>query len=360
MPLPLNTEADSGSGIRPLQMLEAFKSLGYNVDLIAGFGRERRRCIRYIKDNISNGVVYEFLYSESSTMPTLLTEQHHLPLYPFVDFSFFNFCQKQSIPIGLFYRDIYWLFHEYSNDINKYKAAIAIKFYYYDLNQYRKYLSRLYLPSIEMAQYLPMIDPNICAALPPGYVMDNDISKVARANINKLKLLYIGGIGNHYQMHQLFDALKHMPDVELLLCTREAEWHAVQHEYLNPLPKNINIIHKSGDELRTLFDWADIAVLFVKPHEYRSFAAPLKLYEYLGNLKPIIASQDTGAGQFVDSNRIGWVVPYQAKALKRLLQFLLSNPKEIEEKKIRCREISPNHSWQARAQYVVNDMISIK
>ena len=42
MPLPLNPQAKSASGIRPVKMLEAFKSLGYEVFEITGYSAERK------------------------------------------------------------------------------------------------------------------------------------------------------------------------------------------------------------------------------------------------------------------------------------------------------------------------------
>ncbi len=106
-PLPLDSNARSASGIRPLRMLQAFKDLGCEVDLVTGHAAERKVAIKKIKQNIKNGVTYSFLYAESSTMPTTLTEPHHLPVNPLLDWRFFQFCKTRKIPIGLFYRDIY-------------------------------------------------------------------------------------------------------------------------------------------------------------------------------------------------------------------------------------------------------------
>ncbi len=69
----------SASQIRPFKMIEAFKASGYRVDIVMGCAKERKGLIERIKQNIKNGIVYDFLYSESSTMPTLLTESHRIP-----------------------------------------------------------------------------------------------------------------------------------------------------------------------------------------------------------------------------------------------------------------------------------------
>lgn len=152
LPLKIDPTLHSASQIRPLKMLQAFKDIGYEVDVIMGSGEERKRAIKVIKKNIKNGVTYDFLYSESSTMPTLLTESHHLPTHPFLDFGFFKFCKKHGIQIGLFYRDIYWRFPDYAKD---WKTNIALKLYNYDLRKYNQLVDTLFVPSKDMLRFLP-------------------------------------------------------------------------------------------------------------------------------------------------------------------------------------------------------------
>lgn len=355
-PLPLDLKAKSASGIRPLKMVEAFKSLGYHVDLITGYSGERKVQIEKIKKNLNSGIKYNFMYSESSTMPTLLTDKHHLPLNPFLDFGFFKYLRKHNVPIGLFYRDIYWLFPDYYRQVSFFKARFAKMFYKYDLYQYQKYVTTLYLPSIEMANYIPLKNKSFFKPLPPGHDNYTYQEKTKESNRTKIKLIYVGGIGQHYQMHKLFEVLIGFPNIELILNTREKEWKSVRSEYLYPLPSNIFIYHKSNDELASLYLEADIGILFVKPQKYWEFAAPFKLFEYIGYRKPIIASQGTWAGKFVEDNNIGWSIPYDVNALKTLLKNLTQYPELVEEKKAICKRIAPKHTWVARAEQVVKDL----
>ncbi len=349
-PFPLIYPID-GSSVRPLKMLEAFKELGYTVDIVCGYRKERSRAISEIKNKISHGVQYDFLYTESSTMPTLLTEKHHLPLAPFLDFNFFSFLKKKGVPIGLFYRDIYWIFPPYSQLVGKIKALISKQFYLYDLKQYEKYLDQLYIPSFEMKKYIPINKKILTSALPPGHSVEQQEIK----NINKkINLLYIGGFSDHYQMHELFYALKKLPSVQLILCTRQAEWESQKQTY--PSIPNIKIVHSFGKELENLYRMSDIAMLFFPPQEYRNFAAPVKLYEYLGHLKPIIASSGTLAGNFVASNNIGWEIPYHHEHLINLIHTIQKKPSIIKEKISYCKIISQNHTWKARAQQVACDL----
>lgn len=360
-PLPLNPNATSASGIRPIKILEAFQDLGYEVFLVTGYVEERKKRIKLLKEVIQKGIKYDFCYSESSTMPTALTEPHHLPIAPFLDFDFFKFLNKHNIPIGLFYRDIYWLFDEYDTHLPKWKSLISKLFYRYDLKQYEKTLTKLYLPSIEMGRYIPYVSEEKHKALPPGYTpvkVDTTLPLEERA---KIELLYIGGISSHYQMHKLFNVLAQFSkdDVHFTLCTRAEEWNTMHHEYPSPLPDNIQIVHKSGLELQPLYNKTDIAMLFVKPQEYWEFASPVKLYEYLGEHKPIIATQGTLAGSFVEQNNIGWNIPYTEEALFKLLNDLLQTPSLLNKIKTQTKLVAEQHSWKARAQQVINDLTRV-
>lgn len=351
-PLPLDPNAKSASGIRPQKMIQAFKNIGYEVFVIAGYGSDRKAQIKLIKKQILAGEKFEFVYSESSTQPTLLTERNHIPKFPTLDFGFFKFCKKNNIKIGLFYRDIYWLFSEYGATLHPWKRNLAKLFYRYDLKKYNYLVDVVYLPSMQMAQYIPTIENSKFKALPPGHSgaeMQNE-----QKSIDVLELLYIGGIGNHYQMHELFEALKTLPNVRFTLCTREAEWSSSKESY--SMSENISIVHKSGDKLRELYKKADIAMLYVKPQEYWEFAAPVKLYEYIGERKPVIASKGTLSGSFVLENDIGWNIEYNKEACLDILNFLQTHSDEIRIKKENIQKISLHHTWKARATQVADDL----
>ena len=72
LPLPLDRTAKSASGIRPIKILEAFYSLGYEVDIVCGYLSERKRAVNEIFKKIESGINYDFCYSESSTMLSIL------------------------------------------------------------------------------------------------------------------------------------------------------------------------------------------------------------------------------------------------------------------------------------------------
>lgn len=350
-PVPLNPSSSVGCGIRPIKMLEAFQEIGCDVTVIAGYGAERKKVINEVKRSLAKGVRYDFCYSESPPLPTLLTEQHRFPIYPFLDFNFFSFLKKNNVPIGLFYRDIYWLVGDPPKEWGRLKNSIANYFYRYDLDKYSKLVDILYLPTKKMGDYLESIPDCRKKALPPGLTSLSN-SYAPGVLSAPLKLLYVGGMGENYKMHELFRALEDA-DAKFTLCTRVNEWGKIRGEYEPYMADKVKVVHKSGGELDELYEKNDIAMLFMEPDEYREFAAPLKLYEYLGRLKPIIATRGTHAATFVEDNGIGWVIDYKSSALVDLLLYLNDHPNEVLKAAMRCKEIADSHTWIARAKHVI-------
>jgi glycosyltransferase involved in cell wall biosynthesis len=356
IPEYINVDAVSGSSIRPVKMIEAFKDIGYKVDMITGYGKERQKKIKELKKEILNGAKYEFMYSESSTTPTLLTEKHHLPIYPALDFSFMKFCKCHNIKIGLFYRDIHWNFEHYK--INYIKKAIAKCFYYYDLLKYRQLIDILYIPSIEMAAYIPCNwSKQKVLELPPA-INFKRIDKINKKT-NSMTIFYVGGIGDLYKLHNLFKAVNLNSAINLIACFRKKEWSVVKNQYERYLNNRIKIVHQSGKDIIKYYGMADLTNLFVEPTEYWKFAMPVKLFEYLGSLVPIIAIKGTAAGRFVEGNDIGWTIDYDASSLNNLVEYIIGNKKVLQQKSDNMQEIINYHTWEERAKQVARELKEI-
>ncbi len=356
IPNALDEKLASASQIRPKKMKEAFEHIGYDVDVVWGTAKERAKAISKIKKNIRNGVNYEFAYSESSTMPTLLTETHHLPSHPLLDFSFFAFLKKHGIKIGLFYRDMYWKFPPYKEAVRGLKYYGALGMYRYDLYQYNRLLTKFYLPTPYAKKYLRNdIKDELTDHLPPGC----EKRIIRKANIKKgdsLNLLYVGGLGNQYKIHKVFEAVKDRNEFMLIVCCREAEWEKQKKEYVPFLSENISIVHKKEKELTKLYEKADICLNIFEPTVYRNMAMPYKTFEYLSYGKPAISLMGTAFGKFTEKNDIGWQIEYTTEAFCELLNTIFQNPEQLEEKKQRCMEKIADNTWEKRAEKVAKDL----
>lgn len=349
-PFKIERKRAAASQIRPIKIIDSFKALQYNVFIVEGYGKEREQQIREVKAAIKSDEKFEFVYSECNTTPTLLTEKHHYPTYPFLDFSFFRFCKKHGIKIGLFYRDIYWCFPENNHGIIR---KIMKWFYLYDLHEYNKYVSTLFVPSFEMVNHIPVKLDMPVVELYPG--CEGGIDKtITGKETGKINLLYIGGIGQHYDVSMIMEVVKIYPSVNLTVCCRPDDWNKVKDEYKNLIADNISVVHKSGAELKELYSNADIFCLFVRPDKYREFAVPFKLFETIGYGCPILASEGTWVAKFVNENNIGFTCEYSRESVSKLLEYISTNFDKLEDARKNVRNIIDDNTWMARCHKVVD------
>ena len=348
-PFKIDRNRASASQLRPIKIIETFKSMGYDVYLVEGYGKERKKQITRIKSEIRLGGKFEFVYSECNTTPTLLTEKHHFPTYPFLDFSFWRFCKKNGINIGLFYRDIFWC----SPDFNKGIVQRALRFFYkYDLRQYNKFVSALFVPSYEMISHLKYKLVMPIHELYPG--CDKFIySKVDNDYIHtKINILFIGGIGVGYDLRMFMKVVKSFPMINFTLCCRSEDWEIYKTTYTDYLGDNIEIVHKSGAEKDKLYSQADLFCMFVKPIHYWEFAVPFKLFEAIGHGCPLITTKNTWCASFVQKNNIGYVSDFDEDSLSNTLQNITSNYEKLKSFKKNVEIIAKENTWEDRCKKI--------
>ena len=359
--LPVVEDAKNGPQMRLNAMIEAFKSIGYEVELIDGFSKDRKKKIKSVVEKIKNGEKYKFIYSESGTEPTFFVDREHRNiLYYKLDSDFISFLNKNKIPSAIFYRDIYWkFFNVFNPKVHKsWKQRFRLFMYKYDLYWYKNRFNLIYLPSMTMMDYLPEFRDINVKALPPGHNVTLHAMKKNTIDGN-LKIIYVGAVGHMYKIHKILSAIKKMDHCELIICTRENEWQLHTEEYTSLLSPRVKIVHASGDDLAALYKEADVSCLFLEPNVYREFAQPVKLYEYIGFELPVIATKNTLAGQFVEDNDIGWTINYDELELHALINKIIEAPEEILQKRKNIIAIREKHTWEQRAKQVASDMKSI-
>lgn len=346
VPYPIAPNPTAGGQVRAGKMLAALQNWG-EVWTVSGNTAQRRRMIHQVRKAVSAGVHFDFCYSESSTMPLTMTEPNHLPLHPFMDLGFMTWLRGKGVPVGLFYRDIYWKFPVYDdNGLPGYQELAAKAMYHYDLLAYREAVDVLFLPSLRMGEYIN-VGPRVRKlALPPGHDIDAEPSEPAAS---PLSLFYVGGMGSLYQMQELCAAVTQVPQAHLTICTRPNEWKAVEADYEPVMGPNISVVHANGKAaLAPYFAAANVALMVFRPNEYRDFAAPLKLFEYIGNGKPIMATTGSLAGDVVGRDGLGWVVGYDREEIATLLRRLSSHPEEVTAARGRVMANRDRHTWNAR------------
>ena len=360
-PFPLQPDRVAASMLRPLAMRRAFADLGYRVMNVTGYAAQRRRAMTRVRAALAAGARIEFVYSENATIPNALTEPRHLPVHPLLDAAFFRHCRRSGVPVGVFYRDVYWRFPRFREGINPVLEAGLQAAYRSELMAFERVGLHLFLPSQAMARHVPHVDPVRMSALPPGAP---DVAATRRDSDGwddggdedgkELELLFVGVLQDNYRLDACLRAVSATPGTRVTLCVRQETWETSRDHYAPLLPAGrAQVVHRSGAELEPLYRRADLGVLFTEPNPYWDFAVPYKLYEYLAHELPVIAVRGTQTGRLVEEMGIGWVLSYDAGALSDLLRHLREAPEEIEAVRRRMRRVLPGQTWQARARTVV-------
>lgn len=351
---PVEENPGIGSALRPNRMLQAFRDIGYEVDTVIGYSSQRKKQIRRIRENIKNGVCYDFVYSESVNDPTALSDQDHIPRHPFMDFRFLKFCRKHGIPVGLFYRDMHWRFSVYRDHVSRWKQMIAIPLFRRDLRMYRKCVDILYVPSAAMGRLVPHNDTR---PLPPGGQLRH--TPVAEKQDDTLNIFYVGNVLGVYDITDFCRAVSQVEGVELTICTPRQSWEAAKHRY-EPLCSRIQIVHKSAEELAPYYREADLFCCCLEANEYTRLAMPIKTFEAIGYGVPVLITKGIAAADLIAEANCGWVVENSAKAFQSLLTCLKNDPEQIEKTKENVLAISPYHTWASRAVQVSEELTERK
>lgn len=341
-------------------MIAAFEAIGCRTVVISGNAGERRRQIQSIKNQVRRErLKIDVVYSESAGWPNAFSDGGR-SFHPFLDVSFLRFMKRNGVPVSLFYRDAYHRSREFFDVpfLQQIRRHVLRYFAEHDLRQYNDYVSLLYLPSIEMRAIIPEYRGEV-RALPPGGEKHATLPR-ERTEGDPVRLLYVGGLGDMYRLHNLFRAVQAESNVRLTVCTRPSDWRGVEHEYRGYLTdERIKVVHRSGDDLLALYADADVAVLSVEPNPYRDFAVPVKLFEYIGHGKPILATERTLAGRYIADHELGWVVGYEVDAIQSVLSTLTSSDgtTDLRSASARVAKHADMIGWDERARQVLAEVI---
>jgi glycosyltransferase involved in cell wall biosynthesis len=357
-PFKLAEKADSGSKLRPLEMLKAFRQWGEEeqVDIIEINGSSEERTMQF--NRLKNEGKLDnlwFCYAENQTIPIWLTDPGHKPKKPFIDSNVFTFLKDRKVPMGIFYRDVYWKFDDLY-PLKGLKKKVMQAIYRREEKFYEKYASAIFLPSAAMGKYVTINQPKV--ALPPGG------KKTEQMNVDKTfshRGIYVGGIANDdYGLPLLLDALENYPSNKMLpqltIVCRENEYNKLpedQKQRLHILGVKLN--HISGSELQELYRSMDYAYIPRLKSEYNNFSVPVKLVEYLSNGLPVVATDCEAQKAFIESGNYGVVCDDKRDALIQAIQTV-EKENELYRQNIQDTFLERN-SWLARVRTVKNTLV---
>ncbi|MCT1775054.1 glycosyltransferase [Brachybacterium sp. p3-SID957] len=344
-PYPLDPAPASASRHRPNMMLEAFIAADQQPHVIVGNPQQRRQGFSDLRRRVRAGQNIEFVYSENSTQPNLLSTSIRHGLAPLLEAAILQWARRRGIPFGQFYRDVYWRFPEKQAHVALYRRAVMQMMYRFDLLALLSAHAHFFIPSMPMRDIIPA-PTGRCTALPPGASVTQSERPAG------LHLLYVGGVGPGHEIEESLEALREVPEVDLTMVVPARTWQQYRERYEPLLTPRVRVVHAGASELPELYDRASACLLIVEPNEYRKFAVPMKLYEYLGYGKPTLASAGTLAGDIVRQLGIGYVTGNDRREIADLLRMLHADPHELGDRAEHVEAVRYEETWEQRARTV--------
>lgn len=349
-PRPVPDAPRSGSEVRVAAMLGAFRSIGADVVLVDGFGRERVREMRRIARAVRAGDRFDAVYGEFTTMPILLSDSHHLPTHPLADFAFLRQLRSSGAGVGVFYRDVHWQFLPYRQQLSARKRWPALAAYRAEAAALPRVVDTLFVPTTRMADHIPgwREHPRL-VALPPGCA----IRDLPWAPVDRLRLLYVGSVRPPvYDVEPLLRAVDANERVSITVCRREDEASIVAAWSAHP---RVNVVHAHGEGLVDLYRHSDASCVVFPAHPYRDFMVPVKLFESIGMGRPILGAEHDMAGKYVLEHELGWAPPIGE--LGQTIDRLVRHPGEVLRFRERVVAAQPHHTWEARCEFVLDTLV---
>lgn len=358
-PFEVAENANSGSKLRPKEMYKAFQEWGAkeNVDILLLSGNSSTREVLFEKWKAEGKLENVwFCYMENQTIPFWMTDKGHIPKKPLVDKKVMSYLKERHVPVGVFYRDVYWKFDELY-PLKGPKKAVMKTIYRMEERFYNKYCQAIFLPSDAMGKFVDIQRQMI--SLPPGGKEMNVVKK--EKNTKLAQGLYVGGINNEdYGLFLLLDAMEIANGqgkvAELTIVCREDEYKQLPEEKKARIQEfDVAVRHLSGEALNELYREMDFAFIPRYRSRYNDFAVPVKLVEYLSNELPVIATYCQAQREIIEADGYGIICEDKpndmARAIGEMAQHAADYRGNIQ------KTFLQKHSWAARVEKVKNALV---
>ncbi len=349
--IPLEVTPTSGSSVRPLKMKDAFERLDVEVKSFGG----RNNNISLRKQTVSE---IKMLF-KTWKPDACYIEPPSGPIFYWGDIGLIKYLHRMRIPISIFYRDAYWKYPEYDEEMvlslkDHIKRFIIKQMQVHQWSVFRKNIDMIYFPSMKMANEFecPKKDE-----LPPGSFIPDVVEKNEPSN--PLQFIFIGGAARNYGTFLTLEAFERLNKTQvrakLIYVCPQWQWNRLgidKYKYSEWL----EVIFTSGDSnLKPLYEKTDVALLTAPRTFYRDFAVPIKIFEYISYLKPILVTDCTETARIIAENHVGWVAKDDVQSIQKKLEELCSHPEEIKRVRAYMTEVRKNNLWTCRAEKVIND-----
>lgn len=337
-------EIKSGSSVRPRKILDTFKKMGIDVELLSTQqNRYIDRCkavLKFIK-KIKNKK-YDFCYIELPSGP----------IFGIYDIFLLQYINKCGIEIGMFYRDAFWLFDK-NVLLPKYKKVIINALHKRDIRLFKKIAKKIYVPSASFATALHNETGAVqLDVLPPGtdIAIKNQYKKTQTG-------IYVGSSSYKYGLDDLIEAYRRLNEMgfkyKLIVVARKFEYKSFfpnGHDY-----PWLDIKHVDGDNLIPLYSKSDLAFIPLKKNKYSDMAMAIKLLEYISFEKPIITNNLNEMVEFLKKYDCALIYNESIEELmSRIVDFYENNLGiKLYENIVEAKK---QNSWETRVSKIINDL----
>ena len=345
------SRVDSGSGLRPKCMYDAFLERGHTLYVLSGYqgrheGNKRRAEVEKAKQWVEENRP-DLCYIESSTYPMI----HRC------DYDMIRYLAKKKIPTSYFYRDIYRVIPGLVTKKRK-DLTGRLKDLYLDLMQ--KYTDHIlhkvdivYFPSQRFTNYFHYKRMEL---LPPAGQWKDIPSHPATKTC-----IYVGGVSEFYGYPLMMEAFRILNAdtirYKLILVCREAEYKTIAAG--QELPQWLEVHHASGKALEPLYARADAGLLALGYNEYSHLCIGIKLFQYISYGLPVVSTNVETMGKIIRENHFGELAEPDpqsyADAIRRLLD---DDEKRADYRRRMGQALREKHLWVHRVDRIVEDLVT--
>jgi glycosyltransferase involved in cell wall biosynthesis len=335
----------SGSSVRPQRMYEAFRALGYEVELLAGLQNRRLERLK--------NVYKTYRRLRKNGLPDLCyVEPPSGPFFNLCDHLLLIWLKRRGVPIGLFYRDAVWKFAKWWQ-VRGLKRLALVLMHRFDLLVIRRCCKTVFFPTQSMAELFDLPNKGV---LPPA----GEDRLTAPRGVTR-QAVYVGGVSSRYGTDILLAAFsllnRRLPQpVFLKLVCRESAANPLFGGYRDE--PWLEIISASGPQLEPIYKGCDVALFSGRRDIYMDFCMPVKLFEYISYGLPVVTTDCTEAARFVRENGLGLVSRDDPQSFAGCIERLYSEPELLKAAAGRCAlTLRQGNLWVHRARQAAQEIL---
>lgn len=181
----------------------------------------------------------------------------------------------------------------------------------------------------------------------PNYPDINNFINTTKTSSKKLRISYIGMVGNYEIFKNLFEACKKNDNVEISI-----HGYGIAYERLKNIEKNYKNVKVTGKynflESCTLYNNSDILyAVYNMDNKQNVVSEPIKYFEAIVTGTPIIVNKGMFLENEIIDKNIGFVVDgYNIEEIREFIKFIIQNNHILEEYKSNLKILKNKYVWQ--------------